>query len=153
MALDLSQTQPESMTHRPRTIVVVFTREFFITVSSLEPSADLYSLTDRNQFDSTILRSAFGSLVGCHKIGFAEALRNQTICRNTLTLQVCHHRLGTTLGQTQIVCFGTDRVGVAVHLHSHTRVGPQGLGGLIQYRHILWTDFCLVEIEVDPAQH
>ena len=80
MELDLSQTQPESMTHRPRTIVVGLTIKFFITVSSFgKKTLALYSLTHRNQFDPTILGSAFGSLVGRHKVSFAEALGNQAI--------------------------------------------------------------------------
>src|SRR5215469_18613722 len=46
IALDLSQTQPESMTHRPRTIVAVLIREFFITVSSFGTKMLAPLLTD-----------------------------------------------------------------------------------------------------------
>src|SRR5690554_5969390 len=72
----------------------------------------LLACADDLDFHATVLCAAFASCVGSDWAGFALAFRVNAISRNTLADQIVLDGVGATLGQTLVVLFATDGVGV-----------------------------------------
>src|SRR5690606_16653495 len=72
-----------------------------------------YTTLFRSNLNEAVLDTAFARLVGSDGLQFALAFRVDAVGVDAEADQVGLDRSGTTLGQTLVVLFGTDRVGVA----------------------------------------
>src|SRR5260370_41348221 len=109
-------------------------------------------LLDRYQFDASVLSAALGRVVRRDEVGLAVAVRNQPALRDTRLDQVIHDRLGTALGQFEVVLNFADCVAVAVDVDDHVWIGLQDRRDFIENGCVTGPDNRLVKVEMYTAE-
>lgn len=105
------------------------------------------------QLDPPVLRTTVCGAVTSDKVCFAEAMRSQLSCWNTLFCQIVHDCISAPLGQLHIVGVASDGIAVAIDVNPRVGTGLDTLGRFIEDRLILGPNCRLIEGKMDTSEN